>query len=81
MFGSEAISRMMRQAIAALAPRMQAVYRRHLFEGFRYPAIGVEPGIDVREVERLVAQSIVLIDRCLAHRFVSPRYRSGQKPN
>jgi DNA-directed RNA polymerase specialized sigma24 family protein len=54
-----------RQASAALPPQMQAVYRRHLFEGFGYPAISAELGIDVREVERLVAQSIVLIDRYL----------------
>ena len=62
----EAISReRMRQAIAALPPQMQAVYRRHLFEGLGYPAIAAGLGIDVREVERLVAQSIVLIDRTL----------------
>lgn len=66
MSGSEAIGHeRMRQAIAALPPRRQAVYRRHLFEGFGYPAIGAEFGIDVREVERLVAQSIVLNERYL----------------
>jgi DNA-directed RNA polymerase specialized sigma24 family protein len=62
----EAISRKrMRQAIAVLPPQMRAVYRRHLFDGFGYPAIAAELEIDVREVERLVAQSIVLIDRYL----------------
>jgi DNA-directed RNA polymerase specialized sigma24 family protein len=55
----------MRKAIARLPPRMQAVYRRHLFEGLDYPAIAAELGIDVREVERMIAQSIVLIDRRL----------------
>jgi DNA-directed RNA polymerase specialized sigma24 family protein len=53
----------MREAIAALPPRMQAVYRRHLFDGIDYRAIASERRIDVREVERLIAQSIVLIDR------------------
>lgn len=55
----------MRQAIAELPPQMQAVYRRHLFAGLDYPAIAAELRLDVREVERLIAQSIVLIDRKL----------------
>jgi DNA-directed RNA polymerase specialized sigma24 family protein len=71
MSGREAISReRMRQAIAALPRRMQAVYRRHVFDGLGYCAIADELGIEVREVERLIAQSIVLIDRTL-RRFQS----------
>jgi hypothetical protein len=49
---------------------MQAVYRRHVFDGLGYCAIADELGIEVREVERLIAQSIVLIDRTL-RRFQS----------
>src|SRR3954447_4776440 len=52
----------MRQAIAGVPPQMQAVYRRHLFEGVHYAAVAAELGIEVSEVERLIAQSIVLID-------------------
>lgn len=62
----QAISReRMRQAIAALPRRMQAVYRRHLFHRLDYSTIADELGIEVREVERLIARSIVLIDRAL----------------
>jgi hypothetical protein len=42
------------------AAQLQAVYRRH-----DYPAIAAELGIEVSEVERLIAHSIVLIDRQL----------------
>jgi DNA-directed RNA polymerase specialized sigma24 family protein len=55
----------MRQAIAELPHPMQAVYRRHLLDGLDYPAMAAELGLEVRQVEQLIAQSIVLIDRAL----------------
>ena len=66
MSGPDAAEReRMRRAIDELPKQMQAVYQRHLFEGRDYPAIAAELGLDVREVERLIAQSIVIIDRAL----------------
>jgi len=50
-----------RRATAPDASRLSAPSLR----GFRISGNGRQPGIDVREVERLVAQSIVLIDRYL----------------
>jgi DNA-directed RNA polymerase specialized sigma24 family protein len=55
----------MRRAIDESPHQMQAVYRRHLLDGSDYPAIAAELGLEVREVEALIAQSIVLIDRKL----------------
>jgi DNA-directed RNA polymerase specialized sigma24 family protein len=66
MSGPDAAKReRLRQAIAELPHRMQAAYRLHLFDGLHYGAIAAELGMDVREVEQLIAQSIVLIDRTL----------------
>ena len=66
MSGPDAVEReRMRRAIAELPHPMQAAYRRHLFGGLSYFAIAAELGLEVREVEQLIAQSIVLIDRTL----------------
>jgi DNA-directed RNA polymerase specialized sigma24 family protein len=44
---------------------MQTVYRLHLFDGLDYEAIAAALDTSVREVERLIARSIVLIDQAL----------------
>ena len=55
----------MRRAIAALPEPIGAAYRLHLFGGLDYPAIARMLGVDALEVERRIAEAIVLIDRDL----------------
>lgn len=55
----------MRRAIAALPDEIGGAYRLHLFDGLDYPAIASRLGLDAREVERRIAEAIVLIDRDL----------------
>jgi RNA polymerase sigma factor (sigma-70 family) len=52
----------MRNAIASLPERVGTVYRLHLFEELDYGAIAARLGISVSEVERRVAEAIILID-------------------
>ena len=53
----------MRLAIAALPGQTRDIYRLHLVDGLGYKAIAGQLGIDSAEVERHIAEAIVLIDR------------------
>ncbi len=52
----------MRDAIDALPEPTRRIYLAHLLEDEDYPTIGVREGLGVREVERHIADAIVLID-------------------
>ena len=54
----------MRRAIAALPDAVRETYWLHL-GGLDYPEIASRLGVDAREVERRIAEAIVLIDRAL----------------
>lgn len=54
----------MRRAIAALPEAMRETYWLHL-GGLDYPKIASRLGVEAREVERRIAEAIVLIDRTL----------------
>lgn len=57
--------RKMRDAIDALPEPTRTIYRAHLLHDLDYEAIGAGAGLGVREVERHVAEAIILIDRHL----------------
>jgi RNA polymerase sigma-70 factor (ECF subfamily) len=61
----------MRAAIAALPEPTRTIYLAHLVKGLDYRTIGALEGISVREVERHIADAILLVDRHL--RAVGPR--------
>lgn len=55
----------MRDAIEALPEPTRTVYLAHLLQGDDYTRIGAREGLSVREVERHIADAILLIDRFL----------------
>lgn len=55
----------MRDAITALPEPTRSVYVAHLVEGLDYQLIGQRAGLSLREVERHIAEAIMLIDRHL----------------
>ena len=55
----------MRDAIHALPEPTRTVYLAHLLQGDDYTQIGAREGLSVREVERHIADAILLIDRFL----------------
>lgn len=55
----------MRRAIAALPEVTREIYRLHLFDGLDFAEIAGRLGIECNDVERHVAEAIVLIDRAL----------------
>ena len=55
----------MRDAIEALPEPTRTVYLAHLLQGDDYTQIGAREGLSVREVERHIADAILLIDRFL----------------
>lgn len=55
----------MRDAIDALPEPTRTIYLAHLLDGDDYAAIGVREGLSVRDVERHIADAIILIDRYL----------------
>ena len=62
---SQAQHQRMRAAIAALPEPTRAIYLAHLLHDLDYRTIGAFEGLSVREVERHIADAIVLIDRHL----------------
>lgn len=59
---SSADRQRMRGAIEALPEQTRRIYLAHLLQDEDYPTIGAREGLDVREVERHIADAIVLID-------------------
>lgn len=55
----------MRDAIGALPEPTRTLYLAHLVDGLDYVAIGERAGLSAREVERHIAEAIMLIDRFL----------------
>ena len=56
----------MRSAIQALPEPTRRIYLAHLLHSDDYLTIGVRERLGVREVERHIADAIVLIDRYLS---------------
>lgn len=61
----------MAKAIASLPAAIRQAYCLHLLEGRDYRFIAAELGLAIGDVERAVAEAIVLIDRYL---------RASQRP-
>lgn len=62
----------MRDAIRALPEPTRTIYLAHLLDGEDYSAIGAREGLGVREVERHIADAILLIDQYLRARQARP---------
>ncbi len=55
----------MRRAIERLPEPTRTIYRLHLLDGLDYNVIADRATLNVRDVERHIAEAIVLIDRDL----------------
>lgn len=55
----------MRRAVAALPEAQRAVFQLCAVEGLAYPEVGARLGISTAEVEHLLAEAIVAVDRSL----------------